>query len=399
MAITRIKNNQVTDLTLTNAKIATATITGAKLADDFTYGSNLTITGNLDVNGTTTTVDSSNTAINDPLITLSRNTAGAPSWDAGILVERGTDLNAAWIFDETNDQWAAVYTTDAGDTNGAIAVSGYANIQVASVTSNGAGFGNLALSGNTLSATNTNGDVIIDPDGTGTVQIDALEVIGGTIDGTAIGGTTTAAGAFTSLDASGAVSGDSIGITNGAIIGGALTAGASILSSAAITNAASVGGTFGVTGATTLSSTLSAGASTLASLGVTNAATVGGTLTVTDVATFTAGAGMNASFITDVLDPVLDQDAATKAYVDSVADTGFTLTDGSTSTVISGGNTLTVSGTANEVEVVTAANLDTMVIGLPSNVTISNNLTVTGNTSTTDMTASGNALVTGTCTI
>jgi hypothetical protein len=65
-----------------------------------------------------------------------------------------------------------------------------------------------------------------------------------------------------------------------ATIAGALTAGASTLSSVNVTANAAVGGTLAVTGASTLAG-LVAAASTLDSLSVTNAAAVSGALTVT----------------------------------------------------------------------------------------------------------------------
>ena len=58
--------------------------------------------------------------------------------------------------------------------------------------------------------------------------------------------------------------------------------------------------------------------------------------------------------------------------------TAFTVTDGSNSSAIAGGGTLTVQGTANEVEV--AESSGTLTIGLPNDVTITGNLTVNGTT-------------------
>jgi len=55
----------------------------------------------------------------------------------------------------------------------------------------------------------------------------------------------------------------------------------------------------------------------------------------------------------------------------------FTISDGSTSQTISDGNTITFSGTSNEVEVAVSAT-DTVTIGLPSSITAS----LTGNAST-----------------
>ena len=61
----------------------------------------------------------------------------------------------------------------------------------------------------------------------------------------------------------------------------------------------------------------------------------------------------------------------------NLANSSFTVTDGSASTAIALGNTLTFSGTSNEVNV--AESSGTITYGLPSDVTISNDLTVSGN--------------------
>ena len=43
MPVTRIKNNQITDSTITGAKLVSNTITAGLLEDDLTYSSNFTI--------------------------------------------------------------------------------------------------------------------------------------------------------------------------------------------------------------------------------------------------------------------------------------------------------------------------------------------------------------------
>jgi hypothetical protein len=61
---------------------------------------------------------------------------------------------------------------------------------------------------------------------------------------------------------------------------------------------------------------------------------------------------------------------------------GFTIRDSSsTGQIIGGGDTLTVLGTSNEIEAVVSA-ADTLTIGLPNDVTITNNLTASGSTHT-----------------
>jgi len=88
MAVTRIKNNQITDSTITYQKIATGTLTGALFNPDLTINSNISITGNLQVSGDTTTVSSINTLVNDPLLILNNGYTGVPAYDVGVLINR-----------------------------------------------------------------------------------------------------------------------------------------------------------------------------------------------------------------------------------------------------------------------------------------------------------------------
>lgn len=62
---------------------------------------------------------------------------------------------------------------------------------------------NLKLDGNTLSSTNTNGNIEVTPNGTGTVILSKVDINAGDIDATIIGATTAAAGTFTSLTSTG----------------------------------------------------------------------------------------------------------------------------------------------------------------------------------------------------
>src|SRR5210317_1594942 len=75
----------------------------------------------------------------------------------------------------------------------------------------------------------------------------------------------------------------------------------------------------------------------------------------------------------------------------SLTNSTITLTGDSGTNAIDLGDTITVSGTANEIE--TSVSGDTLTIGLPDDVTIGNNLSVTGNTTIT-----GNLTVNGTTT-
>ena len=70
--------------------------------DNVTFN-NLVVSGNLDVNGTTTTIDTTNTTVTDSIIELANGTSGSPSNDAGIVIERGSADNAFIGFDESAD--------------------------------------------------------------------------------------------------------------------------------------------------------------------------------------------------------------------------------------------------------------------------------------------------------
>jgi len=63
------------------------------------------VSGNLTVNGTTTTAASTNTVITDKLIELGNGQSGSPSGDLGLVFERGSSDNAFIGFDESDDKF------------------------------------------------------------------------------------------------------------------------------------------------------------------------------------------------------------------------------------------------------------------------------------------------------
>lgn len=71
---------------------------------------NLTLTGNLTVSGTTTTFNTEEISIADNIIVLNSNVTGAPSENAGIEVERGSETNVSVIWNEGTDHWT--FTND-----------------------------------------------------------------------------------------------------------------------------------------------------------------------------------------------------------------------------------------------------------------------------------------------
>jgi len=135
MALTRIKTNQITDLAVTTGKIANNAITAGKLANNLTYGSDLTVSGNLTVSGTTVSVSTTNTRVDDAIIALAASTSGSPSEDSGLLINRGTGDNYAFLWDESADQFVlANVGSEDGDTGGNVTISSYANAQLGTLT-------------------------------------------------------------------------------------------------------------------------------------------------------------------------------------------------------------------------------------------------------------------------
>jgi len=180
VALTRIRNNQVYNSDIyADAKVVAKSISGGLLSDNFTYTGNMTI-GNLTINGNTTTVDTTNLVIADPMFSLNRNQSGAPSYDLGMVMGRGSATNVAFIWEEAAQQFQLMYTTQStsATTFGQINNSGYANLQVY-----GGKFNNTTITTSTV----TN-DVVAN-----------TKISGGTIDDTVIGFTTPNTGGFTTI--------------------------------------------------------------------------------------------------------------------------------------------------------------------------------------------------------
>ena len=89
----------------------TGTINSGELnASDINASGNITINGNLNVKGTTTTINTTNVEVSDPLMILSSGTEGIPSVDSGFIIERGTSQNVGLIWDESLDVFSFVNT-------------------------------------------------------------------------------------------------------------------------------------------------------------------------------------------------------------------------------------------------------------------------------------------------
>jgi hypothetical protein len=65
----------------------------------------VTVSGNLTVSGTTTSINTETLTVNDNIVVLNNNVTGAPTEDAGIEVERGSSTNVQIRWNETTDKW------------------------------------------------------------------------------------------------------------------------------------------------------------------------------------------------------------------------------------------------------------------------------------------------------
>lgn len=75
------------------------------LPDDVTITNNLTVGGNLNVTGTVNSVSTTQVNIVDNKINLNTDFTGAPTADAGIRVERGSEADVEILWNEDSDNW------------------------------------------------------------------------------------------------------------------------------------------------------------------------------------------------------------------------------------------------------------------------------------------------------
>jgi hypothetical protein len=256
MAVTRIKNNQVTDSSAGNiylginasTKVQDFSVTAGKLANNLTYGSDLTVAGNLTVQGQTTTIDTVSTVIEDPIIVLASNQTGSPTVDIGFIGERGTSNNIAFVWDESSTEFVTAFTTDL-ITNTTVTISSYANFH----TNDANIGGNLAVSGNVSFTGN----------------ITSLNVTGNIT-----GGNLLTPGVVTAT---------------GNVTGGNVSAGSGTIVTTGNINGANVNATSGITAGTTVIATGNVSGGNLTTTGITSTGSLSATTTVTATGNITGG--------------------------------------------------------------------------------------------------------------
>ena len=94
-----------TTATTINFAGAATTLNIGALTGTTTINNNLVVTGDLTVNGTTTTVNTTELLIEDNLIVLNTGSAATPSFNAGIEIERGNFTNVQIRWNESTDKW------------------------------------------------------------------------------------------------------------------------------------------------------------------------------------------------------------------------------------------------------------------------------------------------------
>ena len=420
---------------------------------DVTFN-DVTVSGDLVVQGSTTTINTETINLADNQIVLNSNyTGSSPTENGGIEIERGTQTNKTLIWNETDDKWsigseafvAGSLDVGGGSTNGVVIEQGAIAIKNGGsksridfyCESNNAHYTRLESAAHSAYSGNP---TITLPINTGTLALTTDSITGNAATATALQNSRTISGV--SFDGTSNITLDTSHISENGnlyhttervqdIIGAAIATNGSHTGLSAAYDDANDGAidlsidTGGVTNAMLANNSITftdGTNSTAKALGetVTFAAGEGidvtessGTITIAGedatssnkgIASFTsdfsvssgavslADSGVSAnSYGSATAIPVITVDAKGRLTSVSTASisTSFTISDGSTTQSIAGGDTFTIAGTNNEVDVAVSAT-DTLTIGLPNDVTISNDLTVSG-----DLIVTGNTTQTG----
>ena len=98
----------------------------SNITDD---GDTVTINGNLLVMGTTSTVNTENLLVKDPIILLSASQSGIPTLDSGFFINRGSDVTQAFIWDESMTEFKFISTTSGATVSGDVLIGTYSNVR------------------------------------------------------------------------------------------------------------------------------------------------------------------------------------------------------------------------------------------------------------------------------
>ena len=113
--------------------------------------------------------------------------------DGNIITSEDTNGNISLIPNNTGDVYLQADTVRVGDSGTNATITTYGAGDLILNTNSGSSSGSITI------ADGSNGDITLDPDGTGKVVTDAADINGGNIDGTIIGAASAAAGTFAAL--------------------------------------------------------------------------------------------------------------------------------------------------------------------------------------------------------
>ena len=119
----------------------------SEFTGEVTMSDDLIVTGNLTVNGTTTTVSTTNLDVEDRMIMLADGATGSPSLDVGLLFNRGAQGNAAFFYDESAKSFKLSDTKDP-KSNTALSPVSASNLDVGIVTAASITLNSVDLSSN-----------------------------------------------------------------------------------------------------------------------------------------------------------------------------------------------------------------------------------------------------------
>ena len=167
----------IADNSVTSIKIAENNVTSRELAG--TISGDHTFSGSTTFSGTVVTANTTNVTVTDPLMILAHGQSGSAAYDSGFIVERGSDNNAGFIWDESADEFALISNTNStGTETGDVTISAYGNLR----TLNTAVTGTLGVTGAITGTLGTAAQTNITSVGTLTaLTVDNLGVNGNTI--------------------------------------------------------------------------------------------------------------------------------------------------------------------------------------------------------------------------
>jgi hypothetical protein len=347
---------------------------------------NLTLSGNLEVNGTTTTVNTTSITTADKTFILSNGAATDTAADGSGFEVQGATLHT-FLYDYSN----AAFT---GSENMNI-VTGkqyeIGGVPVLSATTLGSGIVNSGLTSvGTLTSLTVSGTSALN----GAVTAGSTLAVTGN---TTVGGTLGVTG-LTTLAGGAAVTG---GLTTDTLT----STGAATLASLAVTGNETVGGTLGVTGATTLAATTIVGGLTVDTIAASGAVSTGALTAASAQVTNLAGSGIR-SVTVDANGNLMAGGAsssisATTATIGDITITGDTISTDTTNAnlVLAPNGTGIVTAPALTATGAVIAGSFSTTGTLAAGASTLGATTVTGGLTTDTLTTTGNAAVGGTLTV